>query len=314
LRVSKAGPITHLLRKCAACEYLLFGDGETCNHCGAELPRVSAAATSASAAPVATATAPSPTPASSPTEPVVSSSWRDRLPSTPPPVGGPPASRFAGPPPAGTPMTPPTQELWRPPAPPVVTTTKRSAPVARLALIVIVGLVLGGFGYRFVNRPGALPSGTSDWVAGKGVDYTAPDRSYKVRLPIQPQESQQPVSVGSVTASVSAAIASTSDYELGAGTIVVPVTIPPDRVDSVLEGALNGGVSNVNGDLVSKERIERGGLPAMKAKFKAPDGYSARVLVMLSGSRLYMLFVHAKTGTDKLFETLDASFTPNVFA
>ena len=43
----------------------------------------------------------------------------------------------------------------------------------------------------------------------------------------------------------------------------------------------------------------------MTAKFKAPDGYTAHVLVMLSGSRLYMLFVHAKNGTDKLFKALD---------
>ncbi len=32
---------------------------------------------------------------------------------------------------------------------------------------------------------------------------------------------------------------------------------------------------------------------------------------MLAGSRLYVLFVHAKTGTDKLFHTLDASFVPS---
>jgi hypothetical protein len=80
----------------------------------------------------------------------------------------------------------------------------------------------------------------------------------------------------------------------------------------VLDGALNGGLTSANGKLVSKQRIDRGGLPANDATFKAPDGYSARVLVMLAGSRLYVLFVHAKSGTDKLFRALDASFVPAV--
>ncbi len=159
-----------------------------------------------------------------------------------------------------------------------------------------------------------MPAGTSEFAAGKGIDYTSPDRSYTARFPKAPVESQQPVTVGSVTATVTAAIVSTDDYELGTGTILMPVAIPSDRIDGVLEGSLNGGISNANGELVSKERIERGGLPAITAKFKAPDGYSAHVLVMLSGSRLYMVFVHAKNGTDKLFKALDASFVPNVGA
>ena len=44
------------------------------------------------------------------------------------------------------------------------------------------------------------------------------------------------------------------------------------------------------------------------AKMKAPDGYEARALVMLSSSHLYVLFVHSKTGTDTLFDAFDASF------
>jgi hypothetical protein len=202
--------------------------------------------------------------------------------------------------------------VWRPPSPPVVTAPARSAPTARLAIVALLLLVLGGAGYRFATKGDALPKGTSDYVAGHGVDYTAPDGSYSARFPVEPEVTQEPVTIGSVTATVNAAIATTGDYEIGVASIQLPVTVPPDRVDEVLDGALNGGLTSANGKLVSKQRIERGGLPANDAKFKAPDGYSARVLVMLAGSRLYVLFVHAKGGTDKLFRALDASFVPRV--
>src|SRR2546423_2243604 len=126
LRPSKSGPITNPMRKCAACEYLLFGDGDTCNHCGAELPRVTAAATTATvpaaAAPVVAAPAPA------------APSWRDRLPSTPPAAGAAwPVSPPTGPASAPSALPPPGRELWHPPSPPVVTAPARSNPAARLA-------------------------------------------------------------------------------------------------------------------------------------------------------------------------------------
>src|SRR4051794_3955902 len=161
LRPSRTGPIDQLMRKCASCDYLLFGDGDHCNHCGAELPRVTAAAP----APAQTTTATAPAPSPAPTEPVIGSSWRDRLPSAPPPLPPPPRpprgrprggggragwpgpppplpgapaspSRFAGAPsPLGSPLPPPgQQEVWRPPSQVAVTTPRKSAPVTRLAL------------------------------------------------------------------------------------------------------------------------------------------------------------------------------------
>src|SRR4051812_41354440 len=160
LRPSRTGPIDQLMRKCASCDYLLFGDGDHCNHCGAELPRVTAAAAASAPAPTATTTATAPAPSPAPTEPVIGSSWRARLPSAPPPLPGAPASpsRFAGAPsPLGSPLPPPgQQEVWRPPSQVVVTTPRKSAPVTRLALAVILGLIAGIGGYTILHRPGAL--------------------------------------------------------------------------------------------------------------------------------------------------------------
>ena len=36
-------------------------------------------------------------------------------------------------------------------------------------------------------------------------------------------------------------------------------------------------------------------------------GYDARLLVVLSGSTLVVLLVHAKSGTDRLYQALEAS-------
>ena len=47
----------------------------------------------------------------------------------------------------------------------------------------------------------------------------------------------------------------------------------------------------------------------MEATFKAPDGYGARMLVLSFDAKMYVLFVHAKTGVDRLYNALDKSFT-----
>ncbi len=51
----------------------------------------------------------------------------------------------------------------------------------------------------------------------------------------------------------------------------------------------------------------RGPLPAIEGEFKAPDGYSARILVVAPGSTMILVVVHAKTGTDRLYKALEAS-------
>src|SRR5689334_4550356 len=72
-RHSRSGPSQHLshplqgvirdvdvsvVRKCGSCGYLLFGDGDTCNHCGAAVASTPAPASAplSGAAAVATAT------------------------------------------------------------------------------------------------------------------------------------------------------------------------------------------------------------------------------------------------------------------
>jgi hypothetical protein len=166
-----------------------------------------------------------------------------------------------------------------------------------------------GIGYAVKARSLAVPEGTKAFVEGNGIVFTAADGSYSAEFPIEPTVEEAPMTVESVTVNVSAASVTTNDYEMAAASMSLRgVKVPKDRVDELLEESLQGGVQRSDAEVVSKERITRGGLPAIDAKLKAPDGYGARALVVLSGSRLYLLFVHAKTGSDRLFNAFNESF------
>jgi hypothetical protein len=178
-----------------------------------------------------------------------------------------------------------------------------AAALGVVAAVFAGGLVRGFFG-------NGLPSGTSAFVGGHGVEYTAPDNSYLAHFPKQPVEDQEPVTVGSVTANVTSALVQTDDYEIGTASMQLPIAVPAEQIDGVLDGAMNGGIVQIDGKLQTKNRVTRGGYTAVEATFKASDGYSAHGLVMIHGTRMYMEFVHAKTGTDRLFKALDASFVP----
>lgn len=55
--------------------------------------------------------------------------------------------------------------------------------------------------------------------------------------------------------------------------------------------------------------VMRGGLPAVDAHIKGPDGYGARVEVIIWDNKLYLFGVHAKSGLDRLFAAMDSSLT-----
>jgi hypothetical protein len=169
--------------------------------------------------------------------------------------------------------------------------------------------MVAGIGYALKARSLAVPKGTQEFVEGRGIAYIAADGSYSAQFPVEPTVQDAPMQVESVTVNVSSASVSTNDYEMAAASMSIPgVAVPTDRIDTVLEQSLQGGVQRADAEVISKKRITRGGLPALDAKLKAPDGYGARALVMLSGSRLYLLFVHSKTGSDRLFKAFDESF------
>ena len=72
----------------------------------------------------------------------------------------------------------------------------------------------------------------------------------------------------------------------------------------MLHDILNGGVVATDGKVVSEQHVVRDGVPGIEIRAKVPDGYGARIMVLSSGRRIFMLGVHSKRGTDRLYDAL----------
>jgi hypothetical protein len=228
------------------------------------------------------------------------------MPAALPRVNGP--MTVAPPMPAAPPRPP--SEFWTPqPTATVTTSAKRSTPLGRIVLLVVVALVAGLVAFGVFSRGNAVPSATSAFADGHGIPFTAPDGTFSVQMPTAPQVDQKPLSIGAYTAKMTFADSSGDGYEIGVASFVLPISPPVSQVDAMLDDALNSGISTVKGTAVNKVSVKRGGLPALEATFKAPDGYPVHALVMSWGKKLYVLFVHAKAGTERLYHALDTSFT-----
>jgi hypothetical protein len=71
---------------------------------------------------------------------------------------------------------------------------------------------------------------------------------------------------------------------------------------------LNEGVAATNGKVESEKPVVVAGITGVEVRAKVSDGYAARVMVLSSGNRIFMLGVHAKHGTDRLYDALVTSF------
>lgn len=289
------------MRKCAACGYLRFGDGDTCNHCGAAI----AVAAPAVVTRAATTTTTTPEP----------KLWK--APPVPPPAAGvspapPPSPAWAPPPPGDAPLNEPppfaADGIWRPDPTPLVTGPSRStARHGKIAMILVVALLFGGVAYAVRAARNALPAGTSAYVEGKGTVYTSPDETFAVRFPVAPLTQTQPMTVQGAVLQINEASVEADDYEMAVANVVLPVSVPDDQVDQLLDDSLKSGFAGVHGTIKSSRHITRGGLPAVDAQVKGPDGYGARVEVIIWNNRMYLFGVHAKSGVDRLFVAMDKS-------
>ncbi len=294
------------MRKCDGCSYLTFGDGDVCKHCGSALPADTPAAlvtSGAPAGPVVAAAAVAPSfvaPAPPPSAP--DDYWvKPRQPSAAtapwaPSVGRVPTSR------AG----------WSPtePAPlPTAPTTGRAMSRVIMVLVAIISVALGRMAFdRVFGNANAIPAGTSAFVAGRGVEYSSPDLTFTAKFPSTPTVQQKQFSNASASATLNLAQVQTDDYEVVGASMVLPAELPADQVDTVLHEILTEGVAAQNAKIVSEHHVTHGGARGIEVRAKVSDGYDARLMALNSGSRIYMLGVHAKVGTQRLYDALVGSF------
>ena len=75
----------------------------------------------------------------------------------------------------------------------------------------------------------------------------------------------------------------------------------------MLHEILNSGAASQGDTITSEARVTRDGAEGIEVRAKVSDGYDARLMVLISGSRIYLLGVHAKHGTARLYNALVAS-------
>lgn len=260
------------MRKCRSCGYLLLGEGDSCKRCGAPLPVVSAAAGAATSA--------------------ATGFGRLSIPSPAPSV---PAESL-----------PALREAWRPVAMPPSIAAPRSSRSGLIAVGLAIALVVVlGAGVLHL-RSDSLPSGTQDFVAGKGVAFTSPDGVYRAKFPQAATTETVPPTTGSAL-TLERAYAKTDSYEIVTVSSIAPAAVPSASANVLLEAGLAAEIANLNGKLQSKHETTFAGMPAIEGSFKGSDGYQARILVVASGANVFEVVVHAKSGAGKLFEAFKSS-------
>jgi hypothetical protein len=269
------------MRKCDACGYLLFGEADNCKHCGATLADRLSPVLITSGAPIAT-------------------------PASVPPV--PPVARTAAPLPAELGRSPIARDYWTPPPSTPVATKPKGSRGGLLVLIVIVSMAFGWVAVDRVLHGDSLPAGTSAYVEGHGAFYTSPDRTFDARFPSPPTVQQKQLAVATMSATLNLAQLQTDDYEIVAASMVLPISIPATQVDAALRDIMHEGAVATDGEVISEQRIVHDGVTGLEVRVEVPDGYAARLRVLSSGNRVYMLGVHAKRVTDRLYEALVSSF------
>lgn len=130
--------------------------------------------------------------------------------------------------------------------------------------------------------------------------YTSKAGRFSVQMPGKPKESAQqvPTPAGAVNQSMATAesgglgyLASWTDFP------VDEKLLTPELQEKLLDGGVQGAVSQTGGKLLEQSKIKLGGYPGRECRLQAPDGTEARNRIYLVGKRLIMLVVTGKKGT-----------------
>lgn len=139
------------------------------------------------------------------------------------------------------------------------------------------------------------------------VDFSAPDGSYKVKLPGKPNRA----STGGANADVWEVV--TGRWNFGVGHITLPTNgaaIEASRQSFALDSGLNGMASGIKGTVKSKNSITLNGYPGLEAELSVPAGpnpttgkpepaSTAIVRIYLVDSKVYMLFARSVSSITK---------------
>ncbi len=168
-------------------------------------------------------------------------------------------------------------------------------------------MALGAFAVDHVLNNDPLPAGTSAFVAGQGFKYSSPDHTFDARFPSAPSVSRQTIPVATSSATISLAQVQTDDYEVVAGSMVLPIPIPAADVGNALQKILEHAVAAQDAKVTGEHQITRFGVPGVEMTATVHDGYPARFMMLVSGTHVYLAGAHAKHATKRLYDALLSS-------
>ena len=168
-------------------------------------------------------------------------------------------------------------------------------------------MALGWVAVDHVLSSDPLPAGTSAFVAGHGVAFSSPDHTFDARFPSTPTVEQRQIPVATSSATINLAQVQTDDYEVVAGSMVLPIPIPSTDVQPALHKILDAAVAAEGAKSTGETEVNRFGVPGLEMQAKVQDGYPARFIMLISGTHVYLLGVHSKHATKRLYDALLSS-------
>jgi hypothetical protein len=195
---------------------------------------------------------------------------------------------------------------WNAPTP-VIAPAPRKSSRSLVAIICVIAMALGWVGVEHQIHSNSLPPGTSAFVAGRGVSYSSPDHTFDARFPATPTVESRVIPLSMHSATIHMAELQTDDYEIVAASMVLPVALPSEQAGPVMHEVLTRAATDQGDKVTSQADVIQQGVPGIEVHVKVHDGYNARFLVLMSGSRLYLLGVHSKRATDRLYNALVSS-------
>lgn len=186
--------------------------------------------------------------------------------------------------------------------------TRMSLSIVLLTVLVLLAACGGGGAQPAATvAPAATatpaePTPTPDLLDG-WITFTAPDGSFTVRMPKEPEADEQtvPTDAGDITVAMYSVEANNHMVLVGQNGFPESIaetiaTGDEEFVQSMLDGGRDGAIGNVSGTLMDEKRITVNGFPAREFTFNiAPDAsplnadITGTARVILTKDRLYQL-------------------------
>lgn len=191
----------------------------------------------------------------------------------------------------------------------------RSSVLAALVIAMLILAACGGGAAPAPTEPAqpaptepAQPTATPDPLAG-WVAFTAPDGSFSVRLPSEPEVQSQTAPTEAGDVEITIAMVESDDHAWvvshnGFPEAVAEVIASGDdaTIQSILDGGRDGAVSNIGGTLQDEERITVDGFPGREFTFKASASGQAITgtarVILANGRMVQLLNLTTDAGAD----------------